>query len=212
MAEVSKLSWLVPGFSSSALICFHEILIRACTNRYGISPEDFTLTWLMSGGLFCAHSPGPTPPHTAQHFHTARGGAAAIIALRKRGTATPYSLKGVPLWVFALVGWTLTQQEQLIKISTGLSPNPGMAKTIVNLNTGQSFPLPPLGARLSRASLALRSVDHHRWLDRVQGQSVSDELGRRRAGPRRRHPNHHVKEQSPPPPSSLLGSLPREVH
>ena len=68
MAEVSKLSWLVPGFSSSALICFHEILIRACTNRYGISPEDFTLTWLMSGGLFCAHSPGPTPPHTAQQI------------------------------------------------------------------------------------------------------------------------------------------------
>ena len=82
----------------------------------------------------------PGPPHShppPQHFHTAPGGAAAIIALRKRGTATPYSLKGVPLWVFALVGWTLTQQEQLIKISTGLSPNPGMAKTIVNLNTGK---------------------------------------------------------------------------
>ena len=146
MAEVSKLSWLVPGFSSSALICFHEILIRACTNRYGISPEDFTLTWLMSGGLFCAHSPQwphptPTTPAAKQHFHTAPGGAAAIIALRKRGTATPYSLKGVPLWVFALVGWTLTQQEQLIKISTGLSPNPGMAKTIVNLNTGKPLPI-----------------------------------------------------------------------
>ena len=152
--------------------------------------------------LLCAQPcPPPHPTRPSTFTQSARGGgAAAIIALRKRGTATPYSLKGVPLWVFALVGWTLTQQEQLIKISTGLSPNPGMAKTIVNLNTGQSFPLPPLGARLSRASLALRSVDHHRWLDRVQGQSVSDELGRRRAGPHRRHPNHHVKEQSPPLP------------
>ena len=73
MAEVSKLSWLVPGFSSSALICFHEILIRACTNRYGISPEDFTLTWLMSGGLFCAHrqpcpTPLPPPPQPSSTF------------------------------------------------------------------------------------------------------------------------------------------------
>ena len=87
--------------------------------------------------LLCAQ-PWPHPtPHGPALSHCARGGAAAIIALRKRGTATPYSLKGVPLWVFALVGWTLTQQEQLIKISTGLSPNPGMAKTIVNLNTGK---------------------------------------------------------------------------
>lgn len=108
----SKMSWLVPGFSSSLLICFHEIIVRWCKNKYGITPENFTLTWLMAGGFF-----------------------SAIIALRKRAAAVPYELKGVPLWLFALVGLTLTQQEQLIKVATSLSPNPGMAKTIVNLNT-----------------------------------------------------------------------------
>jgi hypothetical protein len=46
---VSKMSWLVPGFSSSLLIMFHEIIVRWCKNRYGITPEDFTLTWLMAG-------------------------------------------------------------------------------------------------------------------------------------------------------------------
>ena len=109
---VSKMSWLVPGFSSSLLIMFHEIVVRSCKNRYGITPEDFTLTWLMAGGAF-----------------------SAIIAMRKRASALPYDLKGTPLWIFALVGFTLTQQEQLIKIATSISPNPGMAKTIVNLNT-----------------------------------------------------------------------------
>ena len=34
MAEVvvSKASWLIPGFGSSALICFHEIIVR-CARR-----------------------------------------------------------------------------------------------------------------------------------------------------------------------------------
>ena len=110
---VSKMSWLVPGFTSSLLICMHEIVIRYCKNRFGITPENFTLTWLMAGGAF-----------------------SALIALRKRtSTSNPYTLSGTPLWVFALVGWTLTQQEQLIKIATGSSPNPGTAKVIVNLNT-----------------------------------------------------------------------------
>ena len=109
---VSKMSWLMPGFSSSVLIMFHEMVVRWCKNKYGITPENFTLTWLMAGGAF-----------------------SAIIALRKRGAAVPYELKGTPLWLFALVGLTLTQQEQLIKIATSISPNPGMAKTIVNLNT-----------------------------------------------------------------------------
>ncbi len=108
----SKMSWLVPGFSSSLLIMFHEIIVRWCKNKYGITPENFTLTWLMAGGAF-----------------------SAVIALKKRGAAVPYELNGTPLWLFALVGLTLTQQEQLIKIATSISPNPGMAKTIVNLNT-----------------------------------------------------------------------------
>ena len=57
------------GLGSSALICFHEIIVRWAKNKWGITPENFTLTWLMAGGPQIATASSHVSPEYSCALH-----------------------------------------------------------------------------------------------------------------------------------------------